>query len=1573
VGHVRLRLVATAVAVVALAPANALASGGELISWGYNGKGQLGIGSGQPTGSPTAVDLGGSQGTIAAVASGETHSLAITSTGSLLVWGSDAEHELGLGGDNASETTPQPGPTLPGATGLPKLVAAGDEDSFAVTTTGQLYGWGLDNLGQLGNGEAGTGTTVETPVQITGVGTVEAIAAGPDFTLVENSDAEVYAFGDNATCQLGTGAASTDVDTPQLVLSQPGINTMAAGKDFALVNTEHGLYGWGDNADSQLGLGNAGKGVSKECSPVSAGSGLSDIEKLEAGAEFGMALTTAGSLYAWGTDADGALGVSGSFEEQPTKLGTPPSAPTVIDGETDDAFAEDGSGQLYSWGNNVDGQLGQGSEGTGIGTPAAASLPATAELQALAQGSSAQDTLALVADPSVTTASLPSGAVGTAYDETVSAEGGLAPYTWSATGLPAGLSIDPSSGEITGTPTTSAGYTPDVTVTDSAGLTYTADYAVQIGAGSGPPDTSTSLSPSQNPTTVGTQVTYTATVSPTPDGGTVEFTDDGSVLGSCSMVSLTNGTAMCSTTYTTASSGDSIVATYSGDNDFAGSTSSTLTETINPEFTQATLKSSENPANVGDQITYTATISPTPDGGTVTFTDNNKAIGNCEDVVLSGDQATCEMTYGTFGAHSIVADYSGDDNYAQAFSSPLTENVLESTMTSITPPTASPTVASPMTVTATVTPAPDGGTVRFWNGFTTYAGCGAVALSGAGKASCTITPTSATTYPVLADYSGNSDFVSSGTVYYLQVGKAPTTAHVTLPSTVYVGQPATITMTVTPTPDGGTVTLFNEYDGVDNRTVMPGCNDLPVTNGKATCQTTFTSVSTTQDPNYVLTAYYGGDANYAASSLLVGSVPTVLLGTFSNTAIGISLAQAAGDPAQTNAGGGTVNYNGVPLVAGHATLARVFIEPAGIDASVNSGLVGTLSGSVNGHALPGSPLQADTGGPRLLTTMSIADQLGLENTSFNFLLPSSWTAAGKNVTLTATVAQKTPAPAGAQQCGSHCNVSLTLTDVKFATQQTFEVTPVELTYQGIGGVVAPASPGQVMALAYATLPVDDIVTEGYQTTIDISSFIGQKNLDANAVNKVKQWAIQQFESDGDVNKLHQLVEGFDNGELVGLTDYDDLLGTNSHGNKVYEPIAVAESLRPISSVAHEMAHGIGRRHADTLEPDPNNKGPGCGGPEGGGSDKDWPDDLGHLEPTTNFVNGPSTSGTPTVGSYGVNLAWRVPETSGKGPFVIIPDTAYDFMSYCAGIPDYNNPPTAASPGSDWISARGWAQEFTCLSKSPPAADCPQSEDDPNATAGGTPEPVESAADASAAAASGGGDGGPPIKGPSISFLGYIDPLSGQLEAPALMPAQGGAAGATQSMYKASLVSASGSLIATEPLGGETLHTEPGRKTPAQAMIGLQGFIPTHGQQVGGLVVSVQGKKLAEIHAPTLKPRVTVRTPRIGRHTKTITVRWNSHDRDHVALNVFLSFSTNGRSWHVLWVGGDTGQAKLALTAFAGARRGRLRVSVSDGFMESVATTKRFRLPAPRASRANARLPRWLIELERDGLHVSGSW
>jgi uncharacterized protein (TIGR03437 family) len=107
------------------------------------------------------------------------------------------------------------------------------------------------------------------------------------------------------------------------------------------------------------------------------------------------------------------------------------------------------------------------------GTPTAANVLSQVTLQ---QGVCATP-------PTITTASLPGGTVGTAYSASLSAAGGAPPYSWSVSGLPAGLSFSPA-GSITGTPTASGNFTIGVKVSDSNGSTASENLALSIAAAS---------------------------------------------------------------------------------------------------------------------------------------------------------------------------------------------------------------------------------------------------------------------------------------------------------------------------------------------------------------------------------------------------------------------------------------------------------------------------------------------------------------------------------------------------------------------------------------------------------------------------------------------------------------------------------------------------------------------------------------------------------------------------------------------------------------------------------------------------------------------------------------------------------------------------------------------------------------------------------------------------------------------------------------------------------------------------------------------------------------------------------
>ncbi|WP_295515122.1 autotransporter domain-containing protein [uncultured Pseudomonas sp.] len=125
-------------------------------------------------------------------------------------------------------------------------------------------------------------------------------------------------------------------------------------------------------------------------------------------------------------------------------------------------------------------------------------------------GTSAAATVTLtVSRPTLTvtpaSGALPGGQVGTSYSQTITGSGGSAPYTYSATGLPAGLSLNTAAATISGTPTAAGSYTLSVVVTDANGATGSANYTLSIAVQppvAGPVSLSVASNSRNNPVTL---------------------------------------------------------------------------------------------------------------------------------------------------------------------------------------------------------------------------------------------------------------------------------------------------------------------------------------------------------------------------------------------------------------------------------------------------------------------------------------------------------------------------------------------------------------------------------------------------------------------------------------------------------------------------------------------------------------------------------------------------------------------------------------------------------------------------------------------------------------------------------------------------------------------------------------------------------------------------------------------------------------------------------------------------------------------------------------------------------------
>ena len=192
--------------------------------------------------------------------------------------------------------------------------------------------------------------------------------------------------------------------------------------------------------------------------------------------------------------------------------------------------------------------------------------------------------------------------------------------------------------------------------------------------------TTTTLASSANPSTIGTNVAFTATIAGTNPTGSINFKDGATSIAACSAVALTGSgnsrTAAC-TTNTLAAGAHSVVATYSGDTANAPSSSAALSQTVNKALSTTGIATSLTPAAAGTSVTFTATVSGTAPTGTVNFKDGAASITGCSAAALAGSgnirTATCATSSLSVATHSISAVYSGDATNSGSTSTTLSQ------------------------------------------------------------------------------------------------------------------------------------------------------------------------------------------------------------------------------------------------------------------------------------------------------------------------------------------------------------------------------------------------------------------------------------------------------------------------------------------------------------------------------------------------------------------------------------------------------------------------------------------------------------------------------------------------------------------------------------------------------------------------------------------------------------------------------------------------------------------------------------------------------------------------------------
>ncbi|MDQ8145993.1 MAG: invasin domain 3-containing protein [Gemmatimonadota bacterium] len=321
---------------------------GQVYCWGQNAFAQLGIGSTTDARSPALV---GNGMTFTSLTVGYVHACGLATDGKAYCWGDNGYGQLG-NGTNLSSSVPtvvEPGFERNWAT-----LSAGGLFTCGTTTTGEVFCWGRNNAGQLGNGVL---TDFNVPV-LTSQGTrrFSAVSAGSDHACaIDSTNGTLHCWGNNQSGKLGDGT-TLNRSVPTAVSGSGTYTAISAGGGHTCgILTSGGATCWGANNHGSIGSGSFSSSLP---TPTAVAGGLTWTSIASGGSHTcGVA---SGNMYCWGLNSNGQVGDSTLTTRR---------TPVLIGGEGDVVKAAAGgshscgigaNNEAACWGANQYGQIGDG-------------------------------------------------------------------------------------------------------------------------------------------------------------------------------------------------------------------------------------------------------------------------------------------------------------------------------------------------------------------------------------------------------------------------------------------------------------------------------------------------------------------------------------------------------------------------------------------------------------------------------------------------------------------------------------------------------------------------------------------------------------------------------------------------------------------------------------------------------------------------------------------------------------------------------------------------------------------------------------------------------------------------------------------------------------------------------------------------------------------------------------------------------------------------------------------------------------------------------------------------------------
>jgi len=292
------------------------------------------------------------------------HTLALMSDGTVKSWGYNGQYQLGIGVNTGNMLLPVTVPLPGGAISL----ADGFYGGYALLENGQVWGWGYNNYGNLGDG-----TTTQRPVPVragslTGVIKILTSQSQQEAYSVYalKSDGTVWSWGYNGYGQLGDGSVTVRTSPVQVSGLTNVVDVEASNGPYGspcALKSDGTVWCWGYNGYGQLGDGS----TTQRNTPVQV-SGLTNVISIEStggdAPSHNCALKSDGTVWSWGYNGYGQLGDGSTTNRYtPVQVSGLTNVKSIFlgGGQHGSSYAILNDGTVRSWGYNGYGQLGDGS------------------------------------------------------------------------------------------------------------------------------------------------------------------------------------------------------------------------------------------------------------------------------------------------------------------------------------------------------------------------------------------------------------------------------------------------------------------------------------------------------------------------------------------------------------------------------------------------------------------------------------------------------------------------------------------------------------------------------------------------------------------------------------------------------------------------------------------------------------------------------------------------------------------------------------------------------------------------------------------------------------------------------------------------------------------------------------------------------------------------------------------------------------------------------------------------------------------------------------------------------------